>query len=77
VVVTFVDISDAKSLEAKMGEALSVLQGRVAEQDAELDAARQREGELRTARNLVEQRLTERTEELPAARADTSAGQEP
>ncbi|WP_295431275.1 chemotaxis protein CheB [uncultured Thiodictyon sp.] len=77
VAVTFVDISDTKSLEAKMGEDVAILQGRVAEQATELEAAGRREDDLRTARTLPERRLADLTEEPRGPRGDTLAGQEP
>lgn len=57
VVITFVDVSAAKALEATLRDALSVLQGRFDEQGLQLDDARRLEGVLRKAQALLEQRV--------------------
>ena len=61
VVITFVDISTAKALEATLREALAVLQGRCREQEAQLDAAKALEAVLREAQLVLELRVTQLT----------------
>ena len=58
VVITFVDISTAKTLEATLHETLALLQGRCREQDARLDAAKALEAVLREAQAVLERRIT-------------------
>ena len=57
VVITFVDITLAKTQEDTLREALAALQGRFAEQSEELDRAKTLEGVLTTAQGILEQRL--------------------
>jgi len=61
VVITFVDISEAKALEATLREALALLQGRVKEQSTQLEDARSLEGVLRQAQAVLEQRVARLT----------------
>jgi two-component system CheB/CheR fusion protein len=57
VVITFFDISAAKTLEATLREALAMLQGRCNEQDTQLDQAKALEGILRQTQDVLEQRI--------------------
>ncbi|MDP1735735.1 MAG: chemotaxis protein CheB [Sulfuritalea sp.] len=57
VVITFIDISAARTLEATLREALAMLQGRCNEQDTQLDQSRALEGILRQAQEVLEQRV--------------------
>lgn len=61
VVITFVDISAAKALEATLREALTVLQGRCHEQEAQLDAAKALEEVLREAQAVLDLRIKQLT----------------
>lgn len=59
VVITFIDISTAKVLEATLREALAVMQNRINEQGAQLDDARSLENILRQAQSVLEQRIAQ------------------
>ncbi|MDP2133257.1 MAG: chemotaxis protein CheB [Sulfuritalea sp.] len=59
VVITFIDISTAKVLEATLREALAVMQNRINEQGAQLDDARSLENILRQAQGVLEQRIAQ------------------
>ena len=61
VVITFVDISTAKALEATLRQALAVLQGRYREQNMQLDAAKALEDVLREAQTVLDLRNTQLT----------------
>ena len=61
VVITFLDISTTKALEATLREALAVLQSRSREQDAQLDAAKALEDVLREAQAVLGLRITQLT----------------
>ncbi|WP_341305209.1 chemotaxis protein CheB [Pseudomonas sp. TMP25] len=76
VVITFVDISVTKALEATLREALEVLQGRCGEQANELDAAKLLETVLNKAQALLEQRFSAQTSELKQSRADLKSEKE-
>ncbi|WP_339082901.1 chemotaxis protein CheB [Pseudomonas sp. TMP9] len=76
VVITFVDISVTKALEATLREALEVLQGRYGEQASELDEAKLLENVLNKARTLLEQRFSAQTSELKQSRADLKTEKE-
>lgn len=64
VVITFVNISTTKALEATLREALAVLQTRCSEQITQLDAARAMEEILRKAQAVLEQRIARPTPEV-------------
>jgi two-component system CheB/CheR fusion protein len=70
VVITFVDISVSKALEATLREAQAVLQSRFTDQTAELDTAKTLEGVLQRAQAVLEKRFTAQTTELRQSRAD-------
>jgi two-component system CheB/CheR fusion protein len=76
VVITFVEITVAKTLEARLHEALSVLQSRFSDQTAELDAARTLEKVLQKAQAVLEGNLADQTAELRQSRADLHKEQE-
>ncbi|NJD34344.1 MAG: chemotaxis protein CheB [Betaproteobacteria bacterium] len=65
VVITFVDITANKALEATLREALATLQNRCNEQDTQLDQARTLEGILRQAQAVLEQRIAHLEEATP------------
>ena len=78
VVITFVDISESKALEATLREALSVLQTRVTDDTAELDKARVLEDVSRKAQAVLEKRLADQGAELHQAHMDLqTAGERP
>ena len=83
VVITFTDISAAKTLEATLREALAVLQGRFKDQSAALGAAQTLDGVLQAAQAVLEKRIGAQAVELRQARAEVlaerslSAGQRP
>jgi len=64
VVITFVNISTTKALEATLREALAVLQTRCSEQITQLDAARAMEEIWRKAQSVLEQRIARPTPEV-------------
>jgi two-component system CheB/CheR fusion protein len=70
VVITFVDISGPKTLEATMVEALSVLQTRFNSQTAELHSAEELTEVLRKAQAVLEKRFRDQTVELRHAQTD-------
>jgi len=70
VVITFVEITVAKTMEATLHEALSVLQSRFTDQTAELDAAKTLERVLQKAQAVLEKHLADQTAELRQSRAD-------
>ncbi len=70
VVITFVDVSESKTLEATLLETLAVLQSRFTDQTAELDAANVLEDVLEKAQAVLEKRLTAQGSELRQSRAD-------
>jgi two-component system CheB/CheR fusion protein len=70
VVITFVDISESKTLEATLLETQAVLQSRFTDQTAELDAANVLEDVLQKAQAVLEKRLTAQGTELRQSRAD-------
>jgi two-component system CheB/CheR fusion protein len=70
VVITFVEITVAKTMEGTLREALSVLQSRFTDQTAELDAARTLEKVLQKAQAVLEKHLADQTAELRQSRAD-------
>jgi two-component system CheB/CheR fusion protein len=76
VVITFVEITVAKTLEATLREALSVLQSRFSDQTEELDAARTLEKVLQKAQAVLEKHLADQTTELRQSRADLHKEQE-
>ena len=76
VVITFVEITVAKRMEATLHEALSVLQSRFTDQTAELDAARTLERVLQKAQAVLEKHLADQTVELRQSRADLHKEQE-
>jgi two-component system CheB/CheR fusion protein len=61
VVITFVDITVAKTQEDTLREALAALQGRFAEQSEELDRSRTLEAVLTKAQDILELRLARST----------------
>ncbi|KJS01654.1 MAG: chemotaxis protein CheB [Desulfobulbaceae bacterium BRH_c16a] len=73
-VITFVDISDSKTLETVVTEALSVLQTRFDDQSFELKAAKDLENVLGKAHALLAKRFEGQTIELCQARADLKGG---
>ena len=70
VVITFVDVSVTKALEATLTEAMSILQTRFTDQTVELDSANALKGVLQKAQALMEKRLSGQTLELRQAHAD-------
>ena len=70
VVITFVDVSESKTLEATLRETQAVLQSRFTDQTAELDAANVLEDVLQKAQAVLEKRLTAQGSELRQSRAD-------
>jgi len=66
----------AKTLEATLREALSVLQSRFSDQTEELDAARTLEKVLQKAQAVLEKHLADQTTELRQSRADLHKEQE-
>jgi two-component system CheB/CheR fusion protein len=76
VVITFVEITVAKTMEATLHEALSVLQSRFSDQAEELDAARTLEKVLQKAQAVLEKHLADQTTELRQSRADLHKEQE-
>ena len=70
VVITFVEITVAKTMEVALHEALSVLQSRFTDQAAELDAAKTLERVLQKAQAVLEKHLADQTAELRQSRAD-------
>ena len=64
VVITFVDISESKALEATLNEALSVLRTRLTQQTVELHSAEALTEVLQQAQALLEKRLKDQTLEL-------------
>jgi len=76
VVITFVDISVSKALEATLREAQAVLQSRFTSQTAELDTAKTLEGVLQKAQAVLEKRFTAQTTELRQSKADLKTAKE-
>ncbi|MBL9008589.1 MAG: PAS domain-containing protein [Myxococcales bacterium] len=70
VVITFTDLSSVMRAKQAMGEALAVLQSRVNDQAAQLDASRTLEGVLQQAQAILESRLAELMLELDQTRRD-------
>jgi two-component system CheB/CheR fusion protein len=70
VVITFVEITAAKTMEATLREALSVLQSRFTDQTEELDAAKTLEKVLQKAQAVLEKHLADQAAELRQSRAD-------
>ncbi len=70
VVITFVDISATKALEATLREAKAVLQGRLNAQGAQLDNANALEIVLNKAQAVLEKRFASQTTELHQAKTD-------
>ncbi len=70
VVITFIDISVAKALEATLRETLTVLQSRVTLQTTALDKANVLEAVVHKAQTVLEQRFTDQSEELRLSRSD-------
>jgi len=70
VVITFVDISESKTLEATLRETQAVLRTRFTEQTAELDKANLLESVLQKAQAVLEKRFTAQGTELRQSRAD-------
>ena len=68
VVITFVDISESKGLEATLREAHKVLQSRFTDQTAKLNASGKLEGVLRKAQAVLEKRLADQAKELNQTR---------
>ena len=71
VVLTFLDISIAKELEATMAETLSVLQRRCKQQARELDSANIVKEVLMEVQTLLEKHLSKKALELLQARNDS------
>jgi two-component system CheB/CheR fusion protein len=76
VVITFIDITAAKAMEATLREALAVMQSRFTDQTAKLDSARALERVLQQAQAVLEKRLVDQTVELRHARAEVQAKKE-
>ena len=76
VVITFIEITMAKTLEATLREALSVLQSRFSDQTEKLDAARTLEKVLQKAQAVLEKHLADQAAELRQSRADLHKEQE-
>jgi two-component system CheB/CheR fusion protein len=70
VVITFVDLSEQKTLEATLREALAALKNRFTDQTTELDAAKTLENVLHKAQGVLEKQLADQTTELRQAKAD-------
>jgi two-component system CheB/CheR fusion protein len=70
VVITFTDLSSVMRAKQAMGEALAVLQTRVNDQAAQLDASQTLEGVLQQAQAILESRLTELMLELDQTRRE-------
>ena len=68
VVITFVDSSEAHLMQQTLRDALSVLEGRLTRQGAELEDVREFDEALRTAQALLEARFAEQTEQLRQSR---------
>ncbi len=73
VVITFLDISVAKALEATLREALAVLQNRFTTQTKKLDTAKTLEGVLQKAQAVLEKRFSIQTTELRQSKTDLQA----
>ena len=71
--ITFVDISEAKALEATLREALALLQVRLTDQNGEMDAIRSLDSVLVKAQAVFEKSLETRTDELRQLRNDLHA----
>jgi two-component system CheB/CheR fusion protein len=76
VVITFINISATKALEATLREAQSVLQIRFTDQTAELDTAKQLEAVLQKAQAVLEKRFGQQTAQLRQAREDLQTKKE-
>ena len=70
VVLTFLDISAAKTFETTEAKALALLLGRFENQSKELDAAKVLEGVLQKAQDVLESRLETQGEELRQSSTD-------
>jgi len=73
VVITFVDISAAKALEATLRAVLGVLQFRLGERGAPVDTVGSPEGVLDTVQTVLTKGLTGQTVEADRSRANTQA----
>jgi two-component system CheB/CheR fusion protein len=73
VVITFVDISEPKNLEASMLETLAVLQTRCTQQSAELVSAEMLTDVLQKAQTILEKRFKDQTIELRSALSNVPA----
>jgi len=69
VVITFVDTSVAKAVEAKLREAQAVLETRFTDQTTELDLARKLEGVLEQAHAVLQKRFASQTSDLRRSQA--------
>ena len=76
VIITFVDISVAKALEATLRETLAVLQSRFTDQTAALDSAKILETVLQKAQGVLEKRFAHQTTELRQAQVDLQTEKE-
>jgi two-component system CheB/CheR fusion protein len=76
VVITFIDITVAKKLEATLREALSVLQSRFTDQTIELVTAKELEMTVQKAKAVLERRFTDQTRELEQTRSNLQTEKE-